>query len=347
MRPWAMFETILGIPPPEHIPSSQPNPLPLRILSHNIRYATSSPFTNERPWSERLPLIINELSYNTRFLDGSNPAFSGASFICLQEVLHIQLVDILKSLNGIDPSNKTLVLPGGPTWAHIGVARDDGHTKGEYSPIIYPVRLFKPLHFETVWLSPTPDKPSKGWDAGSIRILTVGVFEHKKTGQRLLATCTHLDNVGGKSRKKSIPIILDTIKRVRDDWVDNQNNLPAVFLAGDFNSFPTDEAYQDLQNSGVMTDICPLSPQRYGDDITFTGFGPDKDKEEQGRIDFIWLGPKESVGQLNPHPEYHTLNQNDLPKWKVDGYAVLPNLFEDGVYSSDHRCVVGDVSLYA
>jgi hypothetical protein len=32
-------------------------------------------------------------------------------------------------------------------------------------------------------------------------------------------------------------------------------------------------------------------------------------------------------------------------KWAVQGYAVLPNLFDDGVYISDHRAVVGDVML--
>jgi hypothetical protein len=29
----------------------------------------------------------------------------------------------------------------------------------------------------------------------------------------------------------------------------------------------------------------------------------------------------------------------------VEGYAVLPNRFDDGIYISDHRAVVGDVVL--
>jgi hypothetical protein len=32
-------------------------------------------------------------------------------------------------------------------------------------------------------------------------------------------------------------------------------------------------------------------------------------------------------------------------RWGVQGYAVLPNRFEDGIYISDHRAVVGDVVL--
>lgn len=338
------------------------SPLSLRILSHNIRYATTSLFKNERPWEERRPLIINELSYNTRPYmaverHGDEPLPSTAAFICLQEVLHSQLSDILHDLNGIEPKKQEHSLPAGPLWAHIGVAREDGHTKGEYSPIIYPVQLFDLLHFQNIWLSPTPDRPSKGWDAGSERILTAGVFRSKLTGQTIIACCTHLDNAGSESRKKSVGIILESIQTLRREWHADgllgydviAEHGPAVFLAGDFNSQPDQEAYLEMEASDLMCEIRNLVEprRRYGDLITFTGFNRDQDKEDQGRIDFIWLGPKDQVSGHNcaredaPAPE---LVQS--PRWTVDGYAVLPNRFEDGVYSSDHRCVVGDVILY-
>ena len=333
--------------------------LPLRILSHNIRYATSSLFENERPWAERLPLITNELHYNTRpYSDvigtdnnehraDSVVPFS-AAFICLQEVLHGQLSDILHSLNGVvSNEEEDSTLPSGPAWAHIGVAREDGHQKGEYSPIIYPVRVFHLLHFENLWLSPTPDRPSKGWDAGSERILTSGVFEHKYTGQRLLACCTHLDNAGSESRKHSVDIILRTIQRLRQQWSEPETPI-SVFLAGDFNSLPDQEAYLKMAGSDLMGDLRDyVEPKRrYGDLITFTGFTRDQDKEDQGRLDFIWLGPKQQVsGRQCPGETDGSQKILGSSGWKVNGYAVLPNVFEDGVYSSDHRCVVGDVSL--
>lgn len=363
-------------------PYASESPLSLRILSHNIRYATSSLFKNERPWEERFPLIMSELSYNTRHCSGHakdmdfyhymhKPIASGAAFICLQEVLHSQLSDILHSLNGLDPAKKDAdSLPAGPLWAHIGVAREDGRTHGEYSPIIYPVQLFDLLHFENLWLSPTPDRPSKGWDAGSERILTAGVFRSKTTGQRLIACCTHLDNVGSKSRRKSVDVILQTIARLRREWSsvdaafgyesssrpdvtrENQQNAdPAVFLAGDFNSLPHQEAYLAMEASGMMCDLRNyVKPERrYGDLITFTGFSSEQDKEDQGRIDFIWLGPQDQVAGLQCGRRGDgvlTEEAERSPRWRVDGYAVLPNRFEDGVYNSDHRCVVGDVVLY-
>ncbi|KAF2822303.1 endonuclease/exonuclease/phosphatase [Ophiobolus disseminans] len=315
------------------LPSAQ---LQLRILSFNIRYATTSPFTNEKPWSERFPLIMNQLHHETRYMSGASLNTSHslssvipvptAAIICLQEVLHSQLTDILHSLNGSTPTGDPM---HGPIWAPIGVGRDDGYTKGEYSPIIYPIALFHLLHSETVWLSPTPEKPSIGWDAGSIRILTIAVLECKATGRRVLASCTHLDNAGSESRKHSVEIILRTLKRVEKDWM-NDGTLP-IFLAGDFNSFPEQEAYLLMSQSEYMYDLREFvqRQRRYNDPITFTGFEPEKDKDEQGRIDFVWLGPKDSKNC----------------SWAVDGYAVLPNVFDDGIYLSDHRCVVGDVCL--
>ena len=91
-------------------------PLPIRLLTHNIRYATNAPFRGEEKWDVRRSRLINELCFNT--------AHCVESFICLQEVLHQQLVDILGGLN----SKRN-------AWAFVGVGRDDGVESGEYSPI--------------------------------------------------------------------------------------------------------------------------------------------------------------------------------------------------------------------
>ncbi len=344
--------------------------LPLRILTHNIRYAATSLERNEKPWPERLPLIVSELSYNTQFLTGSTPNESifpetitqtaaGVAFICLQEVLHGQLVDILAGLNDPHVSKDSSTPSTGPIWAHIGIAREDGLEKGEYSPILYPVQVVSLLHFENIWLSPTPHKPSKGWDAGSPRILTVGVFEHKMTGQRLMACCTHLDNQGSKARMQSVRLILETIERIRGQWTTNcapdhrledRSKEIGVFLAGDFNSLPEKEAYLEMKHSDLMCDLREhVKPEkRYGEETTFTGFNRDQDPEDQGRIDFIWLGPKTAVtdqgGRLEGVPSA-ALARHGL-WWDVQGYAVLPNVFEQGIYNSDHRAVVGDVCLH-
>ncbi|KAI5307437.1 hypothetical protein KEM55_008279, partial [Ascosphaera atra] len=172
----------------------------MRIITHNIRYATGSPFKGELPWPSRFPPLLSELRFLTRY-----PADD--TFLCLQEVLHNQLLDILGGLNKSVANGKS-VKGDAQEWAYIGVGRDDGATKGEYSPLFYRPAAWELLRWEPVWLSETPDKPSKGWDAASIRILTVGVFRSKKTGEIVLGMSTHLDDQGRVAREGAAQVIL-------------------------------------------------------------------------------------------------------------------------------------------
>lgn len=281
---------------------------PFRVLTHNIRYATSSPFQGERPWAERKQLLLNELLYNTRF--------NNDAFICLQEVLHNQLVDILVGLN---PDSKS------QDWAFIGVGRDDGKQAGEYAPIFYRPSVWSLQSWETVWLSETPNKPSKSWDAASTRIVTIGVFTHNQSGNTVLAMNTHLDDQGSRSRLEAARIIRSKIHEYQNG--DYGGLISGTFLAGDLNSEEEQEAYLDLTGSGDLLDTFKLvePSQQYGNINTFTGFG--YEKEPPKRIDFVLLA---SGG-----------NQS----WRVDGYSVLANRFDDAIFNSDHRAVVADLTL--
>jgi endonuclease/exonuclease/phosphatase family metal-dependent hydrolase len=284
--------------------------LTVRVLTHNIRYATNSPFKGERPWAERRQNLLNELEYHSRHCD--------ETFICLQEVLHNQLEDIRAGLN---PSNATL----NQGWAYIGVGRDDGHQAGEYSPIFYQPSVWALQSWETVWLSKTPSKPSKSWDAASVRIVTIGLFTHHKTGNAVLALNTHLDDQGSRSRLEAARIMLC---RIHDYQQGRFGGLiSGTFLSGDLNSKEKQEAYLELTDKGGLSDAYKLVPdtRRYGNHNTFTGFG--YGKEPPKRIDFILLA------------------RDGNQPWRVDGYSVIPNRFDDGIYNSDHCAVVADLTL--
>lgn len=289
--------------------------LPIRILSHNIRYATSQPFRGEKPWADRKHLLVNELVYNTRHI--------GESFIGLQEVLHVQLEDILAGLNHGHDDNQ---------WAYIGVGRDDGEKAGEYSPVIYRPHIWNLRHWETVWLSKTPEKPSKSWDAASIRIVTIGVFRHQATGHTVLIMNTHLDDQGSRSRSEAARIILSKIDEYLNGSFDE--SISGVILTGDFNSKDTQEAYQVLTGAAsplVDSQSLTKASERYGNEITWTGFG--YADQPLKRIDYVLLGPVDKK-----------VSSSTLP-WGSLGYAVLPNQFDDGVWNSDHRAVVVDAIL--
>ena len=296
------------------------NQIPIRLLTHNIRYATKSPSEGEEPWSVRCPRAIAELRFNT--------AHCSASFICLQEVLHEQLLDLLRGLN-----------EGRNEWDYIGVGRDDGDKAGEYSPILYQPQTWAVQSYETIWLSETPDRPSKGWDAASIRILTVGQFQHRQSKKTVVAMNTHLDNQGHQSRLEGAKMILEHIAHFLSQT--DSPTAPAIFLTGDFNSEPNQEAHQILNSDeSPMCDLQSLvpAPKRYGEQNTFTGFG--HERSPPTTLDFLFIN--------HPKPSSSTKgssSQEQPSSWSIDGYSILANRFEDGVYSSDHRAVVGDVRI--
>jgi endonuclease/exonuclease/phosphatase family metal-dependent hydrolase len=271
--------------------------IPIRLLTHNIRYATTSPFRGEKPWADRKPLMINEFKYNTLY----NPE----SFICLQEVLNNQLVDIMGDL--------------GSDWTYIGVGRDDGKQKGEYSPIIFRKSVWEVESWNTVWLNEDGSVGKKGWDAGSVRIVTVGHFKHVASKKKVLGMCTHFDTSGAVSRRESAKIVL---KLVGAESKVNGEPVP-YFLGGDLNSEMKGEAYQTLNSKdSSLRDAKELAEWKYGNQYTFTGF-----QDEKSLIDFLFLGPRGGSD------------------WQVQGYSVLPNKFDDGVFNSDHRAVVVDAVL--
>jgi endonuclease/exonuclease/phosphatase family metal-dependent hydrolase len=294
--------------------------IPIRLITHNIRYATTSPFKGEKPWADRRPLLTAELKFHTLY----NPE----SFICLQEVLHQQLLDIMSDLNSPNSTstlnpNSTETLKG--EWAYIGVGRNDGKQAGEYSPILYRPDIWNLESWKTVWLSETPEVPGKGWDAASVRILTLGRFKHHRSGATVFGLNTHLDDQGVVSRRESAKLIIQTMDyEARDRMGTSVGKLFPMFLAGDLNSEPEEDAYRLLDSEdSVVQDIKELTGMRYGERSTFTGF----ENKQRTEIDHVFVGPR--GGGV----------------WEVRGYSVLANRFEDGVYVSDHRAVVGDVVL--
>ncbi|SPO01852.1 related to endonuclease/exonuclease/phosphatase family protein [Cephalotrichum gorgonifer] len=206
----------------------------------------------------------------------------------------------------------------GNGWAHVGVGRDDGDNGGDYSPILYQSNDVDLIWNETKWLSETPDVPSFGWGATNRRTVSIGVFEHKATRQRFIAANTHLDHAVPEARVKGLRIIIDRLRAAREEY-----GPLTVSLTGDFNSEPGEDAHSEMEKIGYLEDLYEISNDRRGPYATFTGFS--KDVREK-KIDYMYIGPAGDA------------------RWRVGTYEVVENLV-NGVYSSDHRAVVGDLTL--
>ncbi len=196
-------------------------------------------------------------------------------------------------------------------YKFIGISRDNSKTEGEFSAIFYNFKKFKLIKEGTFWLSPTPEKPSKGWDAAYERICTHGLFENIKTKQQFYVFNTHFDHIGETARIKSAELILEKITAI------NTARLPFV-VTGDFNCESNSKSYELLSNQ--LNDSKKVSIEKpFGPSGTFSGF--EFHKPVTTLIDYIFT----SKGNI-----------------KVQKYAVLSDS-KDCKYPSDHLPVVAEL----
>ncbi len=169
------------------------------------------------------------------------------------------------------------------THAHVGVGRNDGKEGGEFSAIFYNKEKYELIKSGNFWLSPTPEVPSKGWDAAYIRICTWAQLVEKTSGKAFYFFNTHFDNEGVQARENSAKMILEKIHQLADQHT-------PVIITGDFNSNPATSAYgtivQQFSDAKLVSHTKP-----YGPDSTFQDFKYHNWTKvvKEGRIDFIFI----------------------------------------------------------
>lgn len=221
----------------------------LNVMTFNIRLSLDS--DKENSWENRKNDAVQLLDYY-------HPDVFG-----VQEAVPQQMTDLKTGLKNYD---------------FVGVGRDDGANKGEYSAIFYNTEKLQVLQSGTFWLSETPDQPSKGWDAAYNRVCTYALFKTKKGGRKFWAFNVHFDHVGIIARENSSKLILEKINTL------NPRNFPVV-LTGDFNLTDKTEPIKII--SKTMSDsFYNCRKPHYGPTGTFTGF--DVNTVPKDRIDYIF-----------------------------------------------------------
>ncbi len=143
-----------------------------------------------------------------------------------------------------------------PEYGYIGVGRDDGKRKGEHMSIFYKKDEVELIDGGTFWLSESPDKVSKGWDAACFRTCTWAILKKRDTGKKFVYLNTHLDHKGQQARKESIKLIVARAEEITG------GKLP-VFITADFNSPTTNDIFKPMQE--VMLDArveAPITDER-------------------------------------------------------------------------------------
>lgn len=203
-----------------------------------------------------------------------------------------------------------------PGYNFVGVARDDGKEQGEFSPLGFRRDRFTLLASGTFWLSPTPEAPSKGWDAALPRVASWARLKDKTSHLSLLVVNTHFDHVGTAAR-------LESARQLRR-WIGaNRQRGDTVVLMGDFNTPPASPPYDAITGAAAgqvaMYDTLLISrTPHFGPLGTFTGFRIDKN--DPGPIDHIFVSADAVVLR------HATLTQQTAGKLPSDHYPVIADL---------------------
>lgn len=257
----------------------------LKLMSYNIRCGFCEAEGTPQYWPERKFLLAH-------LIQTQQPDLIG-----LQEAELFQVHDLVAML---------------PQYQWFGEGRDDGKAKGESTAVLYRKDKLQLLSAKTLWLSETPEKISKGWDANLNRTFTKTQFKALKSGQSFYFFNTHFDHMGKQAQLQSAVLLAKEV-----ELLPKQSK---VLLTGDFNVEPSSEPYKELSKS--LNDSALVAKDKLSQNAgTFNGFGREPTSPSQ-TIDFIFVSKNLQVSS-----------------YQVD------NRRYNGLYPSDHEALVAVVEL--
>lgn len=267
----------------------------LCVLSFNIRYGTARDGPNR--WENRRDLVV-------QVLEDHSPDVVG-----LQEALRFQIDEIRKAL---------------PEYGEVGVGREDGDRKGEYSPVLYRRKRFRVAEEGTFWFSRTPDVPgSRHWGNSIPRICSWARLVEKSSGLAFYIYNVHLDHQSQPSREKSVRLLRRRIAA--------RTGPEAFVVTGDFNAGEDNPAIREMKGQsgasvesgdgaallpGLVDTFRVLHPDA-GDTGTFNGF---EGRRNGSKIDYIFV--PEWVKTL----EARILHDNEEGRYPSDHFPMLARI---------------------
>lgn len=217
----------------------------LTLLTFNVRLDVESDRPNH--WQARRPLVEMLLQLYP------------ADVLAFQEVMPNQHTDLVAML---------------PDFAWEGRGREPaGDGEGVYT--FWNRRRLQVEKQETFYLSESPTRPGRAWDAGCPRIYNHVVL---RDGERRFRVFNlHLDHVGVQARQRSAEIVRARL---------GESDLPAVVL-GDFN------VEQALVALPALAGLCDCNADHGADqEGTFHGF---QGVPRRSPIDYVLTTPHFSV----------------------------------------------------
>lgn len=258
----------------------------LLAVSYNIRLDT--PADGANAWPHRRDFLAAQIAILRPHILG------------MQEVLPHQRSELVRAL---------------PEYDFVGGGRDDGKLAGEASPLAIDRHSFLLKASGMFWLSPTPDTPSIGWDAGYKRVATWARLRRRSDGAHLLVVNTHWDHQGLVARREGG-------KRIKDWLTRKLRKGEHLVLLGDFNAETTEDSIRQLLDGrdGLVDTRVAALDGKSGSAVSFNAF--QAFPQSGGMIDHIFVDTR----------------------MKVRRHAVIAQ-HENGRVASDHFPVVALVDM--
>ncbi|GAA5482633.1 endonuclease/exonuclease/phosphatase family protein [Haloferula sargassicola] len=222
------------------------------IGTYNIRYDNPGDRETGNDWPRRAPVVAGLIRFHE------------FDIVATQEGFKHQIDDLKKLL---------------PDHACSTHGRDDGGEKGEQIAIFFRKDAYSLADEGCFWLSDTPEKPSRGWDADLFRMCGWAKLRPGDGRPDFYVFSIHFDHRGEQARQESAKLVLKKIDEIAGS--------STAYLLGDFNADQTSAAYQILEDSPRFTDAFKLADIRYAPNGTINGFDPDKRTEN--RIDHVFV----------------------------------------------------------
>ncbi len=219
----------------------------MKIMSFNIRCGD----VGEDTWEDRIGIVCQTILE------------SNADSVGIQEATPGWMAELIAHI--------------GHKYDYVGVGRDDGANKGEYSPVFYLKDKYEAIETDTFWLSETPREVSFGWDAACRRVCSWARLKNKETGEEYVHINTHFDHKGVEARRNSVEMIIKHAKTF--------TNIPVVFTA-DMNVVEGTENYNQFVNSNYFDDTKKLAP----DTMSYCTYHDTKPEEHaEDVIDYVMI----------------------------------------------------------
>lgn len=211
--------------------------------------------------------------------------------------------------------------------------------KSYFNTIYWKKSIFEKIEQGAYYLSKTPSKWSKNWDATDVRSVTWVKLLHKTTGQIILHLNVHLDHRGKLSRLESSKLILNKLNKL----IFKKNEI--IIISGDFNERPWEPKYENVENypPPVLPNYLPIGGKVY------------KYLLENNFVDsFIKAGNINKL-DMNTYHDYHgdkfppTALRIDWILYKAKPHIVITNKFSllknTNGFASDHFPIMAEFSF--